>query len=70
MATKLSKNAKAVVKGYLNLTDSDRKAVLDEIKRLGGLRTWERRIDEDLIKGSETIYAGPLSGDGCPCCGK
>jgi len=63
----MSKKTYKVVKGYYELTSSEKREVRDAIKKID-----DKEYDfqkQDIVKAmSESV--GPLDSNNCPCCGK
>jgi|GEM_PF-4601516 len=60
----MTNKTKLVVKGFSELTSSEKRDFLEKVKELEDVETYsEKRI---IL---EKINLGPVN-DGCPCCGK
>lgn len=65
MAAPLNDKTKRVMRGLIELSDSERTTVEDELRRY---RSKSFR-DQELYKGELRVTSGPTSSP-CPCCGR
>lgn len=64
----MTSNVKKVLKGYIQLTESERTELLQEIEKYIKATFSERTIIENRV--SDAVSLGPLSSGACPCCGR
>ena len=66
----MTDKAGTVLVGYFRLSSSDRREILEEIRRHERASSFEqRRLVEAFTKKYGAVL-GPLDSDVCPCCGK
>ena len=66
----MTNKVKVVLKGFTELSDTEKKEFIDEIKKyLDKDRLEKGRINEILGDDVKRIL-GPTSMDHCPCCGR
>lgn len=68
----MNTKTKRVFQGFIQLTEAEKKDLLDEIKKYtDGTPTQKRVIVEASLEDfrKSTVNFGPMP-SGCPCCGK
>ena len=61
----MNERVKRVFNGWLNLTDSEKEELLEEIKKF----QQEDRDEQQIILEKAGVVTGPIGGR-CPCCGR
>lgn len=66
----MTNKVKIVVKGFIELSDTEKKDFIDEIKKYIGKNIHEQIKLRKSFSGDVKRILGPTSMDNCPCCGK
>ncbi|HUX59546.1 MAG TPA: hypothetical protein VMV77_21415 [Bacteroidales bacterium] len=66
----MTNKVKIVLKGFVELTDVEKKEFLDEIKKYLDKNTIEKGIMNESLGDDVKRILGPTSTNHCPCCGK
>ncbi len=66
----MSKQSDQVLAGFIQLSQSDRRAVIDDINRLEQAAERDRKKLEESIANRAGIDLGPIDSGKCVCCGR
>lgn len=63
----MTEKSKAVTRGFVRLSDAERKEVLEE---LGLQERSGSNFGDNIKRAGNELNAGAVRQDGCPCCGR
>ena len=66
----MTNKVKIVLKGFLDLSESEKRDFIGELKRYSDKGTLEKGIMHEQLGGDVKRILGPTSSDFCHCCGR
>lgn len=66
----MTNKAKIVLKGFLDLSESEKEDFLNELKKYLNKDRIEKGLMNEQLGDEVRRILGPTSSDNCPCCGR